>query len=86
MTWLAETGDESGIHPPAQGDATENEAPGPASCRVALPDGQPRFTLRHHDHVRHELQQGGAEYVRQFRETPGTITTQGMFLAGSSIW
>jgi aminopeptidase N len=71
---------------PAQNAATGVSAPVPVRYRVVLPVGQTRFTLRYHGHIRHELQQGGEEYARQFSETPGTITKQGVFLAGSSFW
>jgi aminopeptidase N len=66
--------------------AREGGAPEPVRYRVELPAGQSHFTLRYHGHIRHELQQGGEEYARQFSETPGTITKQGVFLAGRSFW
>jgi aminopeptidase N len=65
---------------------TQNGAPLPVHYRVVLPDGQNRFSLRYAGEIRHELKQAGEEYARQFRETPGTITAQGVFLAGSSFW
>jgi len=67
-------------------DAAAHATVRPARYRVQLPQGQDRFTLRYHGRIRHELQQGGAEYTRGFSETPGTITEQGVFLAGSSHW
>ncbi len=73
-------------HPPAQNDSTVSSAPEPARYRIELPAGQTRFTLRYHGRIRHELQQGGEEYARGFRETAGTITAQGVFLSGSSFW
>jgi len=73
-------------HLPALNAATESVAPEPVHYRIELPAGQARFTLRYQGHIRHELQQGGEEYARHFRETAGTITTQGVFLAGSSFW
>jgi len=66
--------------------ATEDAGSNPVRYRVELPAGQTSFRLRYHGHIRHELQQGGEEYARRFRETPGTITEQGVFLAGSSFW
>jgi len=69
-----------------EGDATETTVPEPARYRLALPAGQPRFTLRYAGRIRHALQQAGEEYARGFRETAGTITPQGVFLAGSSFW
>ena len=71
---------------PALNSATEAAEPEPARYRIELPAGQTRFTLRYQGQIRHELQQGGAEYARGFSETPGTITAQGVFLAGSSFW
>ena len=83
---LTSTGGESRLHPSVQGDTTESVAPEPVHYRIELPAGQRRFTLRYQGHIRHALQQGGEEYARHFRETAGTITAQGVFLAGSSFW
>ncbi|UCC57499.1 MAG: M20/M25/M40 family metallo-hydrolase [Gammaproteobacteria bacterium] len=71
---------------PALNNASGSAGPAPSRYRVELPSGQTRFVLRYHGHVQHELQQGGEEYARGFRETPGTITGQGVFLAGRSFW
>jgi len=71
---------------PVLNTATESHVPEPLHYRIALPAGQSRFTLHYQGHIRHALQQGGEDYARRFRETPGTITTQGVFLAGSSFW
>jgi Zn-dependent M28 family amino/carboxypeptidase len=60
--------------------------PEPVRYRVELPAGQTRFTLRYAGRIQHELQQYGEEYARGFRETAGTISGQGVFLAGSSDW
>jgi len=73
-------------HLPALNTATEAGTANPTRYRVELPAGQTRFRLRYHGHIRHALQDGAEEYARQFRETPGTITEQGVFLAGRSFW
>ncbi len=66
--------------------STEAVSPGPQHYRVELPAGQTRFTLRYQGRIQHALQQAGAEYARGFPETAGTITAQGVFLAGQSFW
>jgi len=72
--------------PPARDVEAEPTKLEPSRYRIELTDGQTRFTLRYHGRIRHTLQQGGAEYTRGFRETPGTITEQGVFLSGGSFW
>ncbi|MFQ5717145.1 MAG: M1 family metallopeptidase, partial [Nitrospinales bacterium] len=43
------------------------------------------FTLKYQGVLHHPLERGGA-YARGFGETPGTISSEGIFLAGSSYW
>jgi len=83
---LTASGRADGADSPAQTGETQGADPRPAHYRVELPAGQQQFTLRYHGVIRHALQQDGAEYARGFRETAGTITTQGVFLAGRSLW
>jgi hypothetical protein len=71
---------------PVLNNTSESTDPSPLRYRVELPPGQSRFVLRYHGHLQHALQEGGEEYARRFRETPGTITGQGVFLAGRSFW
>jgi len=79
-----ERASEIGMSVPAS--AAETPAPEPVRYRVELPAGQNRFTVRYQGYIQHELQQGGEEYARRFRETAGTVSEQGVFLAGSSFW
>jgi len=58
----------------------------PRRFQVQLPAGQNSFTLSYRGVVQHALQQQGEEYARGFQETPGSISEQGVFLAGSSFW
>jgi len=58
----------------------------PRRYRAELPPGQQELTLRYRGPVRHDLAQQGEEYARGFRETPGMISTQGVFLSGGSYW
>jgi len=83
---LTAAADETAADTALPNDATGPAEPGPLRYRVELPAGQTRFTLRYQGSIQHELQQAGAEYARGFRETPGTITPQGVFLSGSSFW
>jgi hypothetical protein len=83
---LTAIGSKAEARPPALNIATQTTGPEPVRYRVELPAGQTRFTLHYHGHIRHALQQGGEEYARQFSETAGTITGQGVFLSGRSFW
>jgi hypothetical protein len=58
----------------------------PRRFRVELAPGQTRFTLHYAGQIMHALQQQGEEYARGFRETPGIISPQGVFLSASSVW
>ena len=66
--------------------ASDRGAVQPKRYRIELPSGQTRFTLSYRGRIRHALQQQGEEYARGFRETPGMISAQGVFLAGRSFW
>ena len=58
----------------------------PRRYRVNLAPGTNRFTLRYRGNIRHDFQQRGEEYARSFRQTRGTISPKGVFLAGTSLW
>jgi len=81
---VIERGTETGK--PVPTIATQIPEPELLRYRVELPAGQTRFTVRYQGVIRHELEQGGEEYARRFRESAGTISEQGVFLAGSSFW
>ncbi|MDH3673061.1 MAG: M1 family aminopeptidase, partial [Gammaproteobacteria bacterium] len=53
---------------------------------VSLPAGQRVFVLKYQGEIHHPLVAQGEEYARSFRETPGTISPQGVYLAGSTYW
>ena len=42
--------------------------------------------IRYGGAIHHELQTQGEEYQRSFSETPGIISSDGVFLAGTSFW
>nr|VFJ93601.1 MAG: Peptidase MA superfamily [Candidatus Kentron sp. H]VFJ94031.1 MAG: Peptidase MA superfamily [Candidatus Kentron sp. H]VFK01237.1 MAG: Peptidase MA superfamily [Candidatus Kentron sp. H] len=54
--------------------------------RVTLGGDQRALTLRYAGEIHHPVTQFGDEYARGFRETPGLIAQEGVFLAGSSHW
>jgi hypothetical protein len=54
--------------------------------RVELAPGQQQFTLRYRGRIVHTLRQHGGDYARAFRETPGTIAPEGVFLSANSFW
>ncbi|MGD2055908.1 MAG: M20/M25/M40 family metallo-hydrolase [Gammaproteobacteria bacterium] len=58
----------------------------PRHYRVEPAPGADRVRLRYHGRIHHGLQPQGEEYSRGFRETPGTISGRGVFLAGRSYW
>ncbi len=53
---------------------------------VTLAAGVKEFVLRYHGKIDHPVQQPGEEYARSFSYTPGTISSQGVFLANSTVW
>lgn len=54
--------------------------------RVMLPPGASRFILSYAGAIHHPLDAEVQEYARGFRETPGTISPQGVFLSGATHW
>ena len=54
--------------------------------RATLPAGETQLNLRYEGSILHALQQRGGEYARSFSTTRGTISGQGVFLAGPSAW
>ncbi len=53
---------------------------------VMLAEGQRGFTVRYHGTIHHPVAEFGEEYARSFGETPGTISSDGVFLAQTSFW
>ncbi|OGW27683.1 MAG: hypothetical protein A2X56_08260 [Nitrospirae bacterium GWC2_57_13] len=56
------------------------------SFRLTLPPGRNTFVMRYSGNVSHPLASVGKETARGFSTTPGTISGEGIFLAGSSSW
>ncbi|MFQ5902813.1 MAG: M20/M25/M40 family metallo-hydrolase, partial [Candidatus Binatia bacterium] len=56
------------------------------SFRVALPPGKNTFILEYGGKIYHPLKPYGKERARGFRQTPGMISGEGAYLAGSSFW
>ena len=56
------------------------------SFRISLPKGLTKFVLRYSGTIDHPLESVGRETARGFSTTAGTISDEGIFLAGSSLW
>lgn len=51
-----------------------------------LPAGTHRFIIEYGGQIYHPLEAYGKEQARGFRDTPGLISAEGVYLAGSSYW
>lgn len=56
------------------------------SFKVTLTPGAKRFVIRYAGTVHHPLASHDKEYARGFRDTPGIISDEGVYLEGSSLW
>ena len=54
--------------------------------RISLPKGLLKFVLRYSGTIDHPLESVGRETARGFSTTAGTISEEGIFLAGNSLW
>jgi hypothetical protein len=54
--------------------------------KVRLPPWQSTFVLEYGGSIYHPLEAYGKEQARGFRQTPGLISAEGVYLAGSSFW
>ena len=54
--------------------------------RVKLQPGQSTFVLEYGGSIHHPLRPYGKEQARGFRQTPGMISEEGVYLAGTSSW
>jgi hypothetical protein len=54
--------------------------------QVTLAPGQQTLVLRYEGEIHHPLEEYGKEYARGFRQTPGTISEEGVYLSASSFW
>jgi aminopeptidase N len=53
---------------------------------VTLPAGMRHFSLHYSGEIFHPIKQYGEEYARSFSTSAGLISSEGVFLAGSSYW
>jgi len=56
------------------------------SFRATLPPGLSKFTLEYSGVIHHPPEAYGKDYARGIRQTPGIISAEGVYLAGSSLW
>lgn len=56
------------------------------SYLLRRPAGADRVTIRYGGPIFHPLAPYGAEYARNFRDTPGTIEPAGVFLSSAAAW
>jgi aminopeptidase N len=56
------------------------------SFKVSLPAGQKAFELEYGGSIHHPLEPYGKEQARGFRQTPGVVSAEGVYLSGSSLW
>ncbi len=54
--------------------------------RLSLDENVKSLYLKYAGPIHHGLASQGEEYARSFSETPGMISEEGVFLAGSSVW
>jgi hypothetical protein len=53
---------------------------------VQLPADSTRLNLTYRGAIDYELRTQGEEYTRSFQETPGLVSEDGVYLAGSTLW
>ena len=53
---------------------------------VTLPPGVNTYVVKYQGEINHPIRQHGEEYARSFSETPGIISSEGIFLGGTSFW
>ena len=53
---------------------------------VSLPKGARSFRVKYGGVINHPVEKQSEDYARGFSETPGLITGDGCYLAGSTIW
>jgi hypothetical protein len=82
-----------GLHPlsPTEGvkiirEKEEHEGVPLESYRVKLPPATHTFVLKYSGSIRHPLVPYGKEEAGGFSQTPGIISEEGVYLAGSSYW
>lgn len=82
-----------GLHPSSPSPGVkiihEGEQPGfipIETFKIVLPPNQNTFVLNYSGTIHHPLDSHEKEYARGFRNTPGTISEEGVYLSGSSFW
>ena len=53
---------------------------------LTIPPGKQSVHLKYEGEIYHPLSREGEEYARSFTETPGLISNEGIYLAGSTAW
>ncbi|MBN1355085.1 M20/M25/M40 family metallo-hydrolase [bacterium] len=48
--------------------------------------GEYRFTVHYGGKIHHAVEETAEEYARSFRQTPGIISEEGVYLSGASFW
>jgi aminopeptidase N len=69
--------------------AKEEDQPGPVpleSFAVTLPAGVKTFSIRYAGTIYHPVEPTGKDQARGFDQTAGSISEDGVYLAGSSFW
>lgn len=56
------------------------------SFKLLLPKGLRTFSIKYSGEIHHSIEPYGREEARGFRNTPGLISSDGIYLAGSSFW
>ena len=64
----------------------EQKDPPVRSYAVEVPEGVTELKIRYFGSIYHPLSTPEEEYARGFSATPGLISNQGIYLAGSSVW
>jgi len=54
--------------------------------RVQLPADSASLKLTYRGAIDYQLRTAGEEYTRSFQETPGVVSDEGIYLAGSTLW
>lgn len=56
------------------------------AVNIKLPAGATTFSLKYGGSIYHPIEPYGKEQARGFRDTPGIISREGVFLSGNSFW
>ncbi|OFZ20969.1 MAG: hypothetical protein A2X94_06445 [Bdellovibrionales bacterium GWB1_55_8] len=70
----------------SESEPTDPKEPLEERYQVILPPGVSEFALQYSGVIHHPLSTDEEEYARGFRDTPGFIGDEGIYLASSSYW